>query len=106
MSIDDEWREREADLRSEYEMEAAYEASADEPCDHDYWGWEIVRIADLETHDYSGVSLPHDLLILDVKCVECGYEHTGWIEERFVLQALNEHNFSGLKNIEINEVEE
>ena len=30
--MNEDWREREADLRSEYEAEAAYEAADD--CDH------------------------------------------------------------------------
>ena len=48
--MNEDWREREADLRSEYEAEAAYEASEEEAywnCEHEDWEYtELLDVSD------------------------------------------------------------
>jgi len=56
----EEWRELEDDKRSEYAMEAAYEAREDEPCDHE--DFVLMGVDDCE----------YESITFDVHCEYCG----------------------------------
>jgi len=81
--MNEDWREREADLRSEYEAEATYEAADD--CDH--VNYNLVDIFDVELGE----------VFFRVQCNDCEKFSELSVPEEDVVRVMEHCLFNGIR---------
>tara|TARA_Y100001973_G_C5172230_1_gene319772 strand:- start:74 stop:406 length:333 start_codon:yes stop_codon:yes gene_type:complete len=88
--MNEDWREREADLRSEYEAEAAYEASGEAAywnCKHEAWSITQEGIVDT-IHWKNGKKLVEPIAVIEIKCDDCSRENYANVPYNLIISLL------------------